>query len=82
MAAGAARLLRADVTLATTGAGGPSGQDGAPPGRAYVATWVEGATAVRELQVPGPPPTVCAATVQAALSLLAAQLDAHPARGA
>ena len=74
MAAGAAKLLDATVTVATTGAAGPSGQDGAPPGRAYVATWVDGRTAVRELQVPGPPPTVCAATVVAALELLLDEL--------
>ena len=75
MATGVAKLLDAAVAVATTGAAGPSGQDGAPPGRAYVATYVDGHTAVRELQVPGPPPTVCATTAEAALQLLLDELS-------
>ena len=37
MANGVRRLLRAEVAVAITGAGGPSGQDGQPPGSVFFA---------------------------------------------
>jgi nicotinamide-nucleotide amidase len=37
MAQGAARLLGADITVATTGAGGPDPEEGQPPGTVFIA---------------------------------------------
>jgi nicotinamide-nucleotide amidase len=36
MASGVRRLLAADVAVALTGAGGPDGQDGQPPGTVFI----------------------------------------------
>jgi nicotinamide-nucleotide amidase len=38
MAAGARKVLDADVTVALTGVGGPDEQDGEPPGTVWIAT--------------------------------------------
>jgi nicotinamide-nucleotide amidase len=80
MARGARRLLGADVAVATTGAGGPSPQDGVPPGTVYVAVAVEdGDREVRRLALEGEPSEVCAAAAAEALRGLVAALRA-PAR--
>lgn len=74
MARGAARLLRADVAVATTGAGGPSEQDGQPPGTVFVAVAVAGEVTCRELHLEGDPAEVVEQSTGAALELLRAAL--------
>jgi nicotinamide-nucleotide amidase len=68
-------LLLADVSVAVTGAGGPSAQDGHQPGTVFLA--VEGIDShhVERLQLAGDPATVCAATTLAALDALVDALD-------
>jgi nicotinamide-nucleotide amidase len=78
MAEGARERCRADWGLATTGVAGPDPQDGAPPGRVYVAVAgpapIAGSGAapdrVRSLTVPGDRAAVREAAVAAALALL------------
>ena len=74
MAEGAARLLAADVAVATTGAGGPDGQDGRPPGTVFVAVVHDGAARTRELHLDGEPEDVVDQSTGAALELLHATL--------
>lgn len=68
MAAGAARVLDADLAVATTGVAGPDPADGKPVGRVYVA--VNRAVPVRELDLPGDRWQVRAAATTAALESL------------
>ena len=73
MAVGAARLLGADVGLATTGVAGPGPADGMPAGTVFVAAhgpWAARATS-RQLRLEGDRAAVRAATVEAVLLLLA-----------
>jgi nicotinamide-nucleotide amidase len=81
MARRARELLRADLSVAVTGAGGPDTQDGQPPGTVFLAVddGVDRHEVVR-LQVPGDPPSVCAGTVLAALNALVDALTAQPTR--
>lgn len=71
MAAGAARLLGADVTVAVTGVGGPSSQDGREPGTVFIALDARGATEVVEHHFAGDPGEVLAATTRTALDMVA-----------
>lgn len=59
MAEGVRKLLGADVAVATTGAGGPSPQDGAEPGTVYLAVSGAGAGTVLRLELEGDPGAVC-----------------------
>ena len=72
MAAGVARLLRADVAVATTGVGGPGPQEGLPQGTVFIAVAAAGETSVREYRFDGDPPDVVAQTTQQALQDLVA----------
>ena len=81
MAHGVARLLGADVAVATTGAGGPDPQDGQPPGTVFVAVLLDGEVDCRELHLDGDPEEVVARTTQAALELLHASLEGSGADG-
>jgi nicotinamide-nucleotide amidase len=63
-------LLRADLAVAVTGAGGPDAQDGQPPGTVFLAVDGRDHHEVVRLQMPGDPASVCAATVLAALDAL------------
>ncbi len=75
MAAGAARLLGAEVAVAATGAGGPDPQDGQEPGTVFVAVWTQGGVECRELHVDGPPEDVVTRSVEAALELVRDTLE-------
>ena len=76
MAAGAAKLLGADATVAVTGVGGPDPEEGEPPGTVYVATWTRGVEGCCErLELDGDPPQILAATTNRALELLLASID-------
>jgi nicotinamide-nucleotide amidase len=77
MAVGVARLLGADVAVATTGVAGPTEQDGRPPGHVVVGWVVEGRIGSRTLHIEGGPRTVVERGARAALVLLAAALDAR-----
>lgn len=71
LARGARARCGADWGVATTGVAGPDPQDGVPVGTVFVA--VSGPSAVevvRGLNLSGDRPTIRAATVRAALSLL------------
>jgi nicotinamide-nucleotide amidase len=74
MAEGVARLLSADVAVATTGAGGPDAQDGQPPGTVFVAVCTGGRLRCEELHVDGEPEDVVAKSTTVALELLLAAL--------
>lgn len=71
MALGVRRLTGADVIVAVTGAGGPDGQDGEPPGTVFIGTRSEIRAHVTRHQFSGEPAIVLAKTVQAALEALA-----------
>ncbi len=53
MAAGARRVLGADVGLAVTGVAGPDTQDGEPVGSVYLASDIHGDIDVRHIRLPG-----------------------------
>jgi nicotinamide-nucleotide amidase len=74
LASGARQRCGADWGLAATGVAGPDPQDGIEPGTVYVA--VDGAaSAVRHLRLAGDRAAIRAATVAAALTLLADSLQ-------
>jgi nicotinamide-nucleotide amidase len=68
-------LLRADVAVAVTGAGGPSAQDGEDPGTVFLAVHSHDRDEAVRLDLPGEPPAVCAAATISALDALVAALD-------
>lgn len=71
MATGVARLMGADVAVATTGVAGPQPEDGVPGGTVFIATFVDGVTEAREHHFDGAPEQVCAqASVQALRDLI------------
>jgi nicotinamide mononucleotide (NMN) deamidase PncC len=75
MADGAARLLDADVVVATTGVLGDTPEEGVAPGTVMVATRVDGDIRVGTCHVDGDTPDErCAAAVAAALRALADHL--------
>jgi nicotinamide-nucleotide amidase len=74
MAAGAARLLDARAVVSVTGAAGPDGLDGAPPGTVFIGYWCDGAVDSVEHHFGGTPPEVLAAATVEALAGLAARL--------
>lgn len=74
MASGVARLLGADLAVATTGAGGPDGQDGQPPGTVFIGLHAGDDVQCREFHFEGEPPEVLDQTTEAALEMLRAAL--------
>ncbi|MGW6693869.1 CinA family protein [Rhodococcus sp. NPDC054953] len=79
MADSAAALLGADITVAVTGVGGPSEQDGRPVGTVWFAVAGAGRTTVEERHFDGDPARVVEATVARAVDLLTARV-VDPAR--
>ena len=75
MARSVRKLLLADISVAVTGAGGPSAQDGHEPGTVFLAVNGGGREQVQRLNLPGEPATVCAAATLAALNALVSTLD-------
>ncbi|QKD79973.1 CinA family protein [Actinomyces marmotae] len=71
MARGAARLLGADVGLATTGVAGPGPADGHPAGTVYIAAFGPWGAVGRRLGLTGGRDEIRAATALAVLSLAA-----------
>lgn len=76
MASGCARLLGSTATVAVTGAGGPRSQEGQRAGTVFVAVHTDHNEVVQQCWFPGDPATVVENTVEAALALLATQLEA------
>lgn len=72
MAQGAAELFGADVTVALTGAGGPDGQDGEPPGTVWCAVRSPGREVAVLDRFKGSPEEICEQACARALSLLEA----------
>lgn len=70
LARGARSRCGADWGVSTTGVAGPDSQDGVPVGTVFVAVSGPGSEEVRQLHLAGDRPTIRAAAVQAALSLL------------
>lgn len=75
MALGVQRLTGADVAVAVTGAGGPDGQDGQPPGTVFIASRAGDLEHVEHHRFEGEPATVLAKTVSAALLVLRSALE-------
>jgi nicotinamide-nucleotide amidase len=67
MAAGACRLLGADIAVAVTGVGGPEEQDGEPPGTVWLALAHDGATITRLEHFSGSPEAIVDATCECAV---------------
>lgn len=80
MAAGAARLLGADVGVATTGVAGPGPHDGHPAGTVVVAVSGPDGLAAEVLRLPGDRAAVREGAVRGALDLLARVLAQHQER--
>ena len=74
MAEGAARLLGADVAIGVTGLGGPGPREGKAPGTVIMAVTVWGVRSCRCFHFPGDPEDVIAATVDQAVSMVAATI--------
>jgi nicotinamide-nucleotide amidase len=75
MARGVRRLLKADVAVAVTGAGGPGGQDGREPGTVFVAFDGGDEHRVLRLELDDEPKVVCATSAVAALGALIEGLE-------
>ena len=76
MARGAAELLQAQVTVATTGVGGPDDKEGQPAGTVWVGVYVDGEVTTHELHLDGDPEDVCTGAADAALQLVVERLTA------
>jgi nicotinamide-nucleotide amidase len=74
MAVGVAQLLKADVSVALTGVGGPDEQDGQPPGTVWVGTVVLGDPRTRLFHFRGGPGDVCEEASSTALQMLTEHL--------
>ena len=70
MARGCRDLLDADIAVAVTGVGGPTEEEGRPPGCVYVALVSSESEKVEHHQFDGDPLEVLVATTQCALSML------------
>lgn len=68
------RLLRADVAVAVTGAGGPASQDGCSPGTVFLAVDDGVDTLVLRRDLEGKPVEVCRRSAEVALGMLADRL--------
>lgn len=76
MAAGVASLLEANVTVATTGVGGPEPEEGHDPGTVYIGWSSRGITGSALYNFTGSPEEVVEATVSAALAHLLRAIEA------
>jgi nicotinamide-nucleotide amidase len=75
MARGVRRLLKADVAVAVTGAGGPGGQDGREPGTVFIAFDGGDEHRVVRLELHDEPKVVCATSAAASLRVLVEGLE-------
>jgi nicotinamide-nucleotide amidase len=77
MAAGVRKLLRADLAVGVTGAGGPEPQDGQPPGTVFVAVDDGSERRVQHLSLEGEPPEVVLKAAGKTLETLVERLAAR-----
>jgi nicotinamide-nucleotide amidase len=77
MAAGACRLLGADIAIAVTGVGGPDEQDGEPPGTVWLALAQDGRTITRLERFSGSPEAIVDATCACAVQWVIEQCERH-----
>jgi nicotinamide-nucleotide amidase len=77
MAGGVRKLLRADVAVGVTGAGGPEPQDGQPPGTVFVAVDDGSERRVQHLSLEGEPPEVVMKAAGKTLEMLVDRLEAR-----
>lgn len=70
MARGVAELLQADVTVATTGVGGPDPEEEQEAGTVWVGVYVDGDVTTHRLQLDGDPEQVCTGAAEQALRLV------------
>ena len=75
MARAAGRLLKADVTVAVTGVGGPDPQDGEPPGTVWAATWPGRLGNAVLLRLSGSPESICEQVCAQAVRMLRERLE-------
>jgi nicotinamide-nucleotide amidase len=75
MAVGAARVLGADVTVATTGVAGDEPQDGSPPGTVYIGVKVGPSVSSTTHYFDGSPTEVCDQARREALRDLIAAME-------
>jgi nicotinamide-nucleotide amidase len=75
MAEGVARLLGADVAVATTGVGGPDPREGEPPGTVWLGVCVRGVADAVLVHLDGEPDEVCSGATEAALELLRGRMQ-------
>jgi nicotinamide-nucleotide amidase len=78
MASGVARLLEADVAVATTGVGGPGPQEDRPEGTVFVAVAIAGETTVREYHFDGDPSAIVEQTTEQAMEDLHTAIAGGP----
>jgi nicotinamide-nucleotide amidase len=78
MAAGARSRFGADVGLSLTGAAGPEGHDGAPPGTVWIGLDADELTHQRRIRAPGDRAMVVRWSEQAALDLVRRLLEGRP----
>lgn len=76
MARAVARLTGAEVTVSTTGVGGPDSEEGQPAGTVWIGVHVDGEVTTHRLQLDGDPEDVCTGAAEHALRLV---LEALPA---
>jgi nicotinamide-nucleotide amidase len=79
MATGVARLLHAEVAIATSGVAGAIPQDGSPSGAVYVATLVDGDVRTTTHHLHGSRATVADGAARAALHQVLDHLRDHVA---
>ena len=75
MASGVARLLRAEVSVSTTGVGGPDPEEGEPPGTVHLGWRLDGRSGTQAHRFEGSPSEIVDQTVLAALELLLRVID-------
>jgi nicotinamide-nucleotide amidase len=78
MAAGARRVLRADLGLSSTGVAGPEPHGGQPPGTVWIAIDADGLSHARGFHVTGERDRVVRWSQQAALDLVRRYLEHRP----
>jgi nicotinamide-nucleotide amidase len=75
MVEGAARTLKVDAAVSTTGAGGPGPEEGHPEGTLYVGVLVRGELSCHKLEIDGDPGEVVESATEQALGLLLHQMS-------
>ena len=75
MARGVAELMAADVTVSTTGVGGPDEQEGQPAGTVWIGISLRGEVSTHRISVDGDPEDVCTGAAEQALRLVVEAIE-------